>query len=321
MADFSDPVLLAPGRRTKQLIAVMSLLLALGVWTAVREAINQETVIYDVPIRFDMEAGYAVLDRSADRVDIKFRGSRGDLSQLKPEAIEVTLNVRDLKEERPQVTLNMLPEMVRAPGGARVISVVPASVTLSVDREGERDIPVRAEMQDRPPEGHEVEGVSCTPATVRLRGPLSKLREVTALATTPIGLEGRTRSFATRAEVLPPAHVPGARLDPDRVQVSVRIIEHAATRSWDKIPVRVMSPSGGAWISRAQLMPASVKITLQGREDVLKEITKDSIRAFVDVAALQPGDAYEVPVQWVLPQGVRVLSAEPATIRISMGSS
>lgn len=306
-----------PGRQ-RQWMRALALALAIVVWIVIREAISQEAIVFDVPVTFVHEPGFAVLERSVDTVDIRFRGSRSDLSGLKPSDLTVSVDVRNLGESRSRETIDLRPFMVRAPGGARAVSLTPAEIVISMDREGELDIPVRAELQDKPPEGFAVERFVCEPAAVRLRGPLSKLQEVESLVTAPIGLEGRTRSFKTRVSVLPPSGLPLARIEPERVQVEVVIAEHSATRVFERVPVRLMSKSGAPGLGRVQMAPMAVTITLQGREAILKDLTPEQILLFVDCSGVSAagGATYELPVQWVLPAGVRAVSAEPATVRL-----
>ncbi len=318
MSSSPESITPAASRVSRRWMRAAALVLAVTAWFLIRETISQETVVYDIPVQFLHEPGYAVLDRSVDTVDVRFRGSRGDLAVLKPDEIKMVVDVRDVQESGTRVKIKLRPPMIRAPGAARPIAIAPGEIVLSTDREGGLDIPVRAELQDQPPEGFSVERFVCDPATVRLSGPMSKLREVDALTTGPIGLEGRTRSFKTRASVLPPQGLPTARVEPERVQVEVVITEHAATRVFDRIPVRLMSASVGPQWPRVTVTPATVAVTLQGKESALNAIEPDAVRAFVDCSGLNLGGKYELPVQWVVPPGVRAVQTDPSAVTIGV---
>lgn len=298
-------------------IKLLSLLLATIVWFAIREAISFETVISDVPVHIRHDEGWAVLERSDETVDIRFRGSRADLAELTRERIKVTVNVRGDQTNRARIVVKITPDNIKAPGGARPVHIEPEQITFSMDREGERMIPVKAEIQDKLPDGFEIEQIVCTPATVLLRGPLSKLQDVDAVHTMPIELEGRVQSFKTRRSLVAPPAVVTARLDPDRVQVELTVVEHSATRRFEGLPVGVLRPPGPA--TSSDVRPERVDVEFQGRDAVLKNLTLESIHAYVDATQLGAGSRYELPVQIFAPSGLRVLSVKPDVVSVQLG--
>ncbi|MBP7274758.1 MAG: hypothetical protein KBA51_00980 [Kiritimatiellae bacterium] len=314
----SDPLAANPSPVSRRWTRVLALGLAIAVWIVIREAISQESVVYDVPVEFLHNPEYAVLDRSVETVDVRFRGARGDLVRLQPDEIRVTADVREIRESKADVRIKLRTNMVRAPGAARAISITPGEITLSMDRQGSLDIPVRAELQDHPPDGFAVERVVCDPATVKLIGPMSKVGEIEALSTSAIELEGRTRSFKARATMQPPPGLTTVRIEPERVQVEVVITEHSATRRMEQVPVRLMSMPVAGGARRITVTPAAVAVTLQGRESALAAVSPENIMAFVDCSRLTGPGKYDFTVQWVAPSGVRAVQVEPASVTIGV---
>ena len=307
-----------PSPASRRWTRVLALGLAIAAWILIREAISQESVVYDVPVEFMYNPDYAVLDRTVESVDIRFRGARGDLARLQPDEIRVMVDVRDIREPKSDVRIKLRTNMVRAPGAARAISITPGEIFLSMDRQGSLDIPVRAELQDHPPDGFAVERVVCDPATVRLIGPMSKVGEIESLSTSAIELEGRTRTFKARATLQPPPGLPTARMEPERVQVEVVIAEHSATRRMEPVPVRLMSAPVAGAARRITVTPATVAVTLQGRESALNAVSPETIVAFADCSGLTAPGKYDLTVQWVTPSGVRAVQVEPASVTIGV---
>jgi hypothetical protein len=305
-------------RRANRWLAVLSLVLATIVWYAIREAISFETVLRDVPIVVRPGEGLTVLEQSHDTADIRFRGARSDLAQLDAERTRIQVDVPAAapSEKGARLTLKLRPAHVRSPSGAVAMRIEPDEVSFSVDREGERQVPVKAEFQDALPEGYEIGGVTCTPATVLLKGPLSKLQDVDVVRTLPIDLLGRVQSFRVRASAVPPAAFSGARVDPDRVTIEVDIVEHAAVRRLSSVPVRsLVRPGGGCEVD---VQPETVHIQLQGRTASLEALDPAVVHAFVETAGLDRGAVYELPVQVYVPPGVRLLSVEPSSVRVTV---
>lgn len=305
-------------RRTNRWLAVLSMVLASIAWYAIREAISFETVLRDVPVLVRPGDGLTVLEQSHDTADIRFRGARSDLAQLDAERTRVQVDVPAAapSEKGARITLTLRPSHVRSPSGARAVRIEPDEISFSVDREGERLVPVKAEFQDVPPEGYEIGSITCAPAAVLLKGPLSKLQEVDVLRTMPIDLQGRVQSFRVRGSVVPPAAFTGARVDPDRVMVEVGIVEHAAVRRLPAVPIRALVRVGAG--CGIDLHPATVHIELHGRAASLEAMDPATVQAFVEASSLDRGAVYELPVQVYVPPGVRLLSVEPSSVKATV---
>ena len=305
-------------RQANRLLGGLSLVLAVIVWYAIREAISFETVLRDVPIQVRAGEGLTVLEQSHDTADIRFRGARSDLAQLDPERvrIQVDATATGAAEKGARMRVKLRPSNVRSPSGAIPVRIEPDEVSFSVDREGERQVPIKAEFQDTPPEGYEIGSVTCSPATVLMKGPLSKLEDVDVVHTLPIDLQGRVQSFRVRGSVLPPSVFAGARVDPDRVMIDVGIVEHAAVRRLQAVPLMVLvRPGLGCGVD---LQPSTVHIQLQGRAAGLEALDPTTIQAFVEAATLDRGASYELPVRVYLPSGIRLQSVEPSSVKVTV---
>jgi len=305
-------------RRANRWLAVLSLVLAVIVWYAIREAISFETVLRDVPIVVRPGEGLTVLELSHDTADIRFRGARSDLAQLDAERTRIQVDVPSAaaSERGARLSVKLRPVHVKSPSGAIAVRIEPDEVAFSIDREGERQVPVKAEFQDAPPEGYEIGGVTCMPATVLLKGPLSKLQDVDVVRMLPIDLQGRVQSFRVRASAVPAAAFSGARVDPDRVTIEVGIVEHAAVRRLASVPVRLLVRAGGT--GEVDVEPETVHIQLQGRAASLETLDPAMVHAFAETVALDRGAVYELPVQVYVPPGVRLLSVEPSSVRATV---
>jgi len=304
-------------RRWRRWTAALSVVLAAIVWTTIREAISFETVVRDIPIRIVTGEGMTVLEQSAEEADVWFRGAQSDLAQLDRQnmRIEVPAPTAGRADDGRQV-VDLRPLHVRFVGGARPIRIEPARITFSVDREGERTVPVKAEISDSPPEGYEIGAVTCMPAAVQLRGPLSRLQEIEWVRTAPVDLQGRMQSFRVRAAVIPPPGVPSARLEPDRVTVEVTIVEHAAQRSLDSVPILALVPPGRG--CRVDIQPSRVQVTLQGPAALLERLDPGDLRAFVEPALKESGRTIETRILVVPPPGVRVVGLEPPAAQVRL---
>ncbi len=292
-------------------LKLIALLLSIAAWYAIRDTTSNETLVKDVPLTIRLDPGWSVLDRTVNDVDIQFRGSAQDLRFLNRDQIMVDIDVRG-KSVAGSMPVTIKPRMVRSPGGARTISIEPSELVLSLDREGDIQVPVKADIVGQLPEGVEVEKVACTPASVVLHGPEQRLRELDVVLTEPIDLEGRIRSFKLRKALVSPGETWTSRMEPEMVDVDVTLIERSSRREIEGVKVNALQPSHEGRTVRIE--PSMVKIVFEGRADEVLKIDATSLLAFVDCTRLEPGQSAQLPVRVQLPPGVKLVSAEPAIV-------
>ncbi len=296
---------------------ITSLFLAVVTWYAIQSVINYEAVITDVPLTIRVDPGWAVLDSSVNTVDVRFRGSQEDIRYLSRDDVRVEADIRG-QPFKSSYTVGLKLRDVKAPGAARAVSIQPGDITLRLDREGEKQVVVKADLQNIPSEDYEVESVVCTPASVILYGPQMRLNEIVSVSTAPIDLEGRSKSFRKQnLAVLPPSEAWTARIAPANVQVDVKMVERSATREFRDVPVGVMVQPGPR--PRLEVQPASVTVVLKGRAELLNNLKENDVRAYADCAEMKAGATVELPVNVHLVPGLSTVSVDPPTVKVVIG--
>lgn len=312
----SEPSSIWRAIRNNRGLKLLSLVLAILAWFGVREITSFTAVIREVRVVALLDEGWAVLDRSVEEVDVLVRGSQNDIRYLSRDQFRVEVDLRGRSVTGTQ-EVRLDPQTVKVPGGARAISIDPPEITLSLDREGDRLVKVRAEIIGNPPEGYELAEVVCTPPEVRLQGPEGRLAGVTEVKTAQIDLEGRLKSFSLTRVIQPPSELWSAKVDPDRARIDVRIVERSSALDLADIPLRLLVPPDTPAI-RVDRSNATVKLSLRGRAEAVKNLAASNLTAFVDCTVLRPGQTMELPVQVSVPGGVEIVSREPASIVVEL---
>ena len=294
-----------------------SLVLAFVAWYAIRSIINFETVVSDVPISIQVNPGWAILDRSAETVDVLFRGSQEDIRYLNRDQITVEADIRG-KSFAGALSVKLQPKNVQAPGAVRAIVIWPDEITLKLDQEGEKQVPVKADLQGAVPEGYEVDKVTCTPASVLLQGPRQRLDEIESVRTSAIDLDDRVRSFKKlKMSVVSPGENWVGRVNPSNVVVEITIAERAATREIQELPVHVLvSPGVGP---KLDIWPVKVNVVLKGLAESLKNLKPEDVQVSVDCSALEAGASYDLPARVHASAGVTAIRVEPPTVKVTVG--
>jgi YbbR domain-containing protein len=295
---------------------LIALLLAVITWYAIQPSISFETVITGVPVQVTVDPGWAVLDRSLGSVDVHFRGSREAIRFLAQEELAVLVDLRN-REYGQSLTVPLELDAVRAPGGVRPTYIRPAEVTITMDQEVDRLVPVRAHIQGEPPAGYEVEEIVVNPQQVTVSGPRQRLQAIEAIRTTPIEMEGRLQSFTLRVPLVAPSQTWSPVMDPERVEVLVTLQEQSSEITLTNVPVRVLKSASD--VDRAlTLEPPVVDLFLIGRSAVLSDVSNQLSTAYIDLSQLVTTGtlAQTAPVRVHVPPGVRLDRVEPARVRV-----
>lgn len=294
-------------------IKLLCLVLAFAIWQAVRESTSFEMVVSDVPVLVTAGEGWAVSDQSTDTVSIRFRGSRDDIRFISSDQVEVHLELSQHKEKLRQ-TVKFSPRYVKAPSRAHAVQFDPAEITVTLDREVERVLPVRAVFEGELPQGIQMDKSLCSPATVRVRGAERLLSELEQVRTLPISLDGRYNTFKTHVAVASAAQP--WTVSPERVTVDVTLVERVASRRIENSEVRPLLASDDTRV--VKIRPEKVAVTLRGSPARVADLNARDVYTYIDCTELTEPADYEVSVRADTPPGVQIEKIEPAAVQVTV---
>ena len=285
-------------------------------WYAIRAATSNSTIVTDIPITIQPPPDWSVVDLSAKTVNVAFLGTRDDLRYLNRELIKASVDARSHTDTSTFVVA-LGSANINAPGNARIDFIRPAALTIRLDREITKQVPVKVETQNLLPDGYEIEKITVTPATVELSGPAQRLAEIEAISTTPVDLDGRIRSInKRRLPLLAGDNMAGVTLNPAAVTLDLAIIERSVSNRFAELPVLPLLPTGRKL--RADLDPEVASLSVKGRPELMKNLTAEDVRLFVDATDLPDSGPAKLPIQAVLPPGITLVRTEPAHASITL---
>ena len=297
---------------TRNGLRVVAVVAAVAVWYAIRAATSNSTLVTDIPLSIQPPPDWSVVDCSAKTIDVAFLGTRDDLRYLNRDLIKATVDARNLQDNQP-VSVTLGPANVNTFGNARIDFIRPAAVTLRLDREITKQVPVKVETQNLLPDGYEIEKTVVTPATVVLSGPAQILDGVESVPTAPVDLDGRIRSInKRRVPLVPGDNFAGVKLDPAAVTLDLAIVERSISSRFPDLPILPMLPPGRAL--RVELDPDVATLTVKGRPELVNDLAAEDLRLFVDITAISDEKATTLPIRAVLPSGVTLVRTEPASV-------
>jgi YbbR domain-containing protein len=141
-----------------------------------------------------------------ERIYVKVRGSSARMTLGSLQEVAVVLDLKSVT--RPgERTFSLDEDAIDLPFGVELIRVVPSQLRLKFEKSITSEVPVQARLSP-PPAGYRISSQQVTPDRVRVAGPESLVRSITAAVTDPIDLSNTVASgeFRTAAS-LDDAHV------------------------------------------------------------------------------------------------------------------
>lgn len=281
------------------------------VWYAIRVATSNSSIVTDIPLTVQPPPDWSIVAQSAKTIDVAFLGTRDDLRYLNREMIKATVDARAREDHQP-FTVELGAAHVNAPGNARIDFIRPAVLTVRLDREITKQVPVKIETQNMLPDGYELEKAVASPPTVELSGPAQILDEIESIGTLPVDLDGRIRSINKRRQLLARAdNFAGVEIDPAAVTIDLTIVERSVAATFPDLPILPMLPPGSS--AKIELDPDVATAAVKGRPELMKTLAAEDLRLFVDLTELGSRKSGQLRIRAVTPAGIVLVSTDPAT--------
>ena len=159
---------------------------------------------------------------------------------------------------------------------------------------------------------HRIVAVSVSPEKVLLTGKPGSLEGILSLDTESFDISGIAGDVSQSVRVIPP---PGGdiRMEPREVAVSLKVLPEMKEKTLRNVPLLVR---GKSIYPQWEVFPSRITVHLQGSAANLREITSESLEAFVEVTNLV-SRKISVPIRISLgTKGVTVLGTIPETATV-----
>ena len=290
-------------------LKVLAIALATVLWlTVAGEHVVERTL--RVPLEFrNVPQALEIVGTTPDSVDVRVRGSSALLSRLQPGEIVAVL---DLSTARPGPRLFAIRnDEVRAPFGIEVAQIVPATLSLDLQKSSRRMVPVVPATLGNPAPGFVVGEVSAEPPTVDIIGPESRVRQIAQATTEPVSIAG---AQSTVRDVVNIGVIDSSvRLaQPQNATVIIEVVPAPMERQLTDVPVRVRNLASGR---QADVVPRLVRVRIRGDRDHVNDARSDAATAFVDLAGLGIG-RYNLRVQVDPSSAYGVTAIDPSVVAV-----
>lgn len=288
-------------------LKVAAVCLAVLLWITVSGQQVQRNVLVHLQFR-NMPASLDMTGDTPRIADVRVRGAAGLISQLEPGQVVATL---DLTGARPGVRVFPLTgEQISVPLGVEVLSVDPATVSLTLEKSVNLQVPLKPSVDGQPAPGYDLGEITWTPKVVDIVGPESRVREKPTAITERISIDGATATIIETVNIAVSDSAFRLR-QPQIAQVTIAIVPGPVARfPGRRVEFRNL-PAG----RQVAADPPVVAVTVRGTHTAVSALVEKELVPHVDVARLGPG-RYTLPVHLDAREDYMVTSIEPASVSV-----
>ena len=292
-------------------------LLAVGLAVVLWLSVAGEPIVergLEVPLGFEnVPEDLEIAGTPPDTVRVRVSGASSIVGRLEPGDVVAVLDLAGEDAGRRRL-FDMFAGRVRAPFGVDIVQVVPATITVSLERAGvPRTVPIVPDIEGQPAAGYVVGRISTAPATVEVVGSDSRLAELVEALTAPVSVaeaSARVQAIVT-VGVADPTLRPAT---PSSAEVTVEIVPAPVELTLQEVPVAMRSAERRV-DGRAE--PQQVTVSVSGPRETIEGLDRSAVEAYVDLVGLAPGQ-YNLPVTVASQQDIGVTHIEPPSVRIDV---
>lgn len=299
--------------RRNWIVKLVCFVLAVFIYFFYRVATLQDKTLV-VPLQVSANGLMMPAENTPTHVKVSVKGRPQDLSRIGEQNIATYLNLDYYTESGEyDVPIEIIPSPDIMTINPLSISVENGSVRLAIAPKARAQVPVTADLQGNPESGYEVVDVSVTPSTIGVFGVETLLESMDSIVTEQIQVDGRTAPFSQAVAI----HRDNSLVtyDDDSVKVSVDIQPITMTR---RIVDQTVYLYGVNPLFAAHADPQMITFTLKGNQNQLGSFVPELHTVRLDCSAITEPGTYVLPVEVVLPNGIRLISQSDRTATVSI---
>jgi YbbR domain-containing protein len=237
-------------------------------------------------------------------------GPRDTLDALRAGQLTVTADMSAVEPGVRVIPLRIDPN--RLPASVRVKEIEPPTITVTVERVVEREVPITPRWEGDPPPGYQVIDWQIVPETVKIGGAESQMRELTQVSTESVRLSDRTGPFSQQVAIdIGSPNLSLSEASSRKVMLTVNIGEAMKERVIDKVPVALFGAP-----ARAHAIPRFVTVTVYGAGTLVDELTVSDVSVGIEYEAGSRTFSPRITLAPEYAEHVTVRSVEPKTVRV-----
>jgi YbbR domain-containing protein len=279
---------------------IIALLFAIFLWLHVT-AQQLENQRFRVPLSLSgIPDSLTIIHDVPEFVEVTVRGPRSNLLKLRLFGrLKATVDLVDVKQGRVNIPLSSVILNVSEDFDPRDVEVEePKMLTLNFERVITRMVPVRLAYKGEMPQDIIITGnPTIIPDKVQVQGAMSIVSGISVVNTEEIDIRGKRGKLTQEMAI----DVVGRNVavSPRNVLVEMEL-SRRGVRTLANLPPTILQDTDDVTVLYS---PKTVSLTIEGPEEVIRNITSDKVSILLDITTRAPG-TYKIRPDIKLPQGI-----------------
>ncbi len=289
---------------------ILVLFIGIGIFLLWPYASTRETDIF-IPVDSEkIPEGLIITNGPIPGIEVHIRGPKSTIRILSDLKIQYTIDLSGVNIGVNVIPI--LPAKIPLPSQISILKINPDSITVKVENEIKKKLPVNISLTGKPAKGFMVVEAKAKPITVILRGSKDTLSRMDKVSTKPINIKGLSGSFKKKVAL---DLVENLKLvDASKfILANVFIKEQLTTKTFDNIPVR-----GDGSLYVYHITPPVITIKVKGPANMIEKLYgNQSVLVYVDLKGLTPG-VYHKRATITLPVKTTLIDATPEIFKVKI---
>ncbi len=189
-------------------------------------ALRVETVqrTYEVPIEYrGLSDAWYLQDPKPSKTRVELTGSERAFDSIEDSELKISLDMNDIEEGPIQLTLG--DDHLNKPTGVSVTAFEPRTLRLKAHKLVDRELPVKAQLEGKMPEGYRIDKITVDPGRVSVHIPRFLDEYLTELSTEPIPVDALRESRSVDVNLIMPEHARTEDGEPPQISVDLKVVE------------------------------------------------------------------------------------------------
>lgn len=294
-------------------VKLVCFVLAVFIYFFYRHAtIQKETKV--VPLNVSSQGITLPAQNIPSYVKVSLKGRPEDLARITEKNISAVINLDYHTEEgkfKVPVDIRLAPE---------IMGIEPLEVTvdksfleINIAKKDRKQLPVKVEIQGTPAAGYEITDIAVSPSTIGVSGAKSIIDAMVEVSTDEISVDEKRTSFSQNIGI----HRDSQLISYDNKTVTVTVTIQPITSS-RRFVDQTIYLYGVNPLFEAKADPERITFTLSGTQNQLEAFVPELHTVRMNCSAITKPGTYEVPIEVVLPKGIRLVSQSDRTARVSL---
>lgn len=294
---------------TKNLtLKITALVTTLGLWFMVTTSYKVE-IVKKLPLNFITASDLVVNADTVRDVEVRIVGPRIFLKEIMQKNYLLNIDLRDRKQG--YVNYRLFPELLKLPIGVKITGFYPSEVSTRLEKLSVKTVSVVPSFTGETPYGYKIKSINIEPKRVEVSGPESVLAKSEEIYTEVIDLSQISEPMTRNISLDSKYREKFKSVSAENFSLLIDIVPYVVTKTFSDVNIRVIGTRS------FDLTKNKVTVTVEGPKSLVDKLSVQDIRPTVDLSFNAPG-TYDESVIVKLPDGIRLVSAIPKKIKVSI---